>query len=609
MSNGKIDYIVSLRDGFSSVLGKVRSGLGSLAGGVANFGRGAFRALTSLPALLTGGALAGGFAKAFSAFSKQEQASQRLRSSLAQVGDASKESFDQLAKFSSELQKVTKYGDETTQAAMALGLNLGIPRDRIEEVTQAAIGLAEKTGMDLNTAMQLFSRTASGASAALSRYGIVLDANLGPQERLNALVRVGSQYFGQAEDAASNASGRFQQFKNSVGDLWERAGEAMTAVMNLRGGFERLRDIVDGVSLDRMIGLFMRVRQVGTGVASMFTGLRDRIREAMSTEIVQTFISNVATGFKAVIGIIKGLADGTVGIGKVFAEVGTLWASYMKLSSMIWINWLAQALQATVAALTHGLSNSITALVNPSLWAGLAQVIIGSLGAVGAFLIRIFTEPLVLMQAAIDTMIKGMFNQLAGAGGNVDASGTGRLGRRLGIAVQDNNYEDNLAEARRNSWLLNTAAQGANDSKDILDAGMRKVGEAMAPTGAAMAKAFKDNMTGDELFDTSDARASRDAAASALARYGDGIRLPDMPALPTAAEFASATVPAIASAVQNVDMKAGVQQSKADIDTAARFDWMRNVAAGRSPDEQIATNTAQIRDILDRMQKDNQGVV
>ena len=609
MSNGKIDFLVTLKDGFSFTLGKVKAGFGGLLRGVGGFARGAGRMLTSLPTLLAGGAMAGAFSKAFTSFGKQEQSTQGLRSALSQMGDASDSTLKRLEKFSAELQNVTKFGDEATQEVMALGLNLGVPAARIEEVTKAAIGLSKKTGMDLRSAMLIMGRSAAGGAVALSRYGIVIDSTLTPQKKFNELIRQGNTYFGQAAEEAANASGRFVQFKNAVGDLWERAGQAITVVFNLKGGFEKLRDAVNGISLERIVSVFGRVAQVANAVGGTFAWLRGRVQAALNSEMVQGFISRVVTGVKAVIGIFKGLGDGTIGIGKLLGELGVMIGTQLKLAFMTAVNWLAQGLQATVAALTAGIGGSIQVLTNPSFWAGLAQIIIGSLGAVGAFLIKIFTEPLVMLQAGIDTIIKGMFNALAKAGGNRDENGTGRLGRKLGIAVQENDYDKNLADARKNSWLLNTASQGANDSKDILGSGMKKVGDAMASSGVGevMASTFTDALKGKELFDTSAARSDLSSAASALARYGDGIKLPDLPKFSETG--AAATAPVIAAAIKKTDIGIEAKKSKGDIDVAARMDWMRATSRGKTPEDETAENTKEIATILKEMKKDKVGIL
>lgn len=597
MSNGKIDYLVTLRDGITGVLGKIRSGFGALLGGIRSFAGGTIRALTSLPALLTGGALAGGVAKAVSAFMGAAEATTELRSALLKVGDSGDATLKRLEAFASELQSLTKIDDDAAKAAMALGINLGVQKDRIEEVTKAAIGLAKKTGMDLTSAMRIMGKAASGGTVDLGRYGIVIDSSLGKQAKFNELIRQGTGYFAQAEAAADDVSGRFTQFKNAVGDLWEKIGQAISEVFNLKGGFESLRDAVNSISLERLIGIV-------SSVASAFGYLRTVIVKAWNSAPVQAFVSTVSSAVTSVIGIFKGLADGTVGLGKILGELGMLVGTNLKLGFMSAINWLALGLQATIAALHMGLGGAALMLVDASFWTGLAQIIIGSLGAVGAFLIRIFTEPLVLLQAGIDTIMKGMLNTMAGMGGNKDEFGTGRLGRKLGIAVQENDYGKNLEDARKNSWLLNTAAQGANDSKDILDEGLKKVGKVMSNSGigTVMKDTIQKTMSGPELFDTSSARADRDAAASAIGRYGDGIKLPSL----TTPDVSAPAVAAVAAAVAKAapDLSKYSTSSKKDIDIAARQDWLQATRAGRTPDEEIAENTKEIANILKEIKKD-----
>jgi hypothetical protein len=626
MSNGKIDYTVSLRDGFTAVLGKVRAGLGSLAGSVANVGRGAFRALTSLPTLLAGGGGLATIGKSIKEAFAVETMQTQFKVLLGSV-DAAKARLKELQDFSASTPFQL---DGIAQASRSLhvfsgGVLGGSDSLRIAGDAAAATGRQiEEVGFWYGRAYAAIKNGQPFGEVAmrLQEMGILTGegraqidnlrkAGASTETVFGALNAEFAKFGGGMEELSKTGGGLVSTLKDNVKLSMAEFGEAFTGAA--KGGLQTLIAKIGELRESGAVAAWgQRAAQVISGVGNVFNWLRNIIRQAMATEIVQNFVGNVATGFKAVIGIIKGLADGTVGIGKLLGDLGSMIGSSLKLAFMTSLNWLARGLQASIAALTQGLGGSIQALTNPGLWVGLAQVIIGSLGALGAFLIRIFNEPLVLMQAAIDTMIKGMFNKLAGAGGDRDEFGTGRLGRRLGLAVQDNNYEKNLAEAREGSWLTQTAAEGAQASKDILDAGIKKVAEALAPTGAAMADSFVAGMKDStEVFDTTDARADRDAAASAMARYGDGVSLPDLPkaaALPTASEMAAVTAPAIAAAVKNVDLK-GAANTRSDIDFAARSEWMRNVRSGRSPDEQIADNTRAMREALEEIRKQKAGIL
>jgi len=155
---------------------------------------------------------------------KQQQAEADLQAALAKTGDASADAMGRLKKYASELQKLTIYGDEETLAEMAFGKNLGITSDRLEDATKAAMGLSAKYKIDLHSAMMLVGRASQGQTQMLTRYGIILEATLSPQEKYNELLRIGADNFGLAEAAAKTGKGQLIQLKNSLGDMAESIG-------------------------------------------------------------------------------------------------------------------------------------------------------------------------------------------------------------------------------------------------------------------------------------------------------------------------------------------------------------------------------------------------
>ncbi len=618
--SGRIDYIVTLKDGVSAVLGRVRSGITGLLGGVRSFAGGAIRALTSLPALLAGGGGLAAIGKTIKEAFKVESMTTQFKVLLGNL-DAAKSRIKDLQKFSA----ATPFQLEgIAQASRSMHVFSGGVLGGVDSLKVAG-DAAAATGRQIEDVGFWYGRAYSAikngqpfgeVAMRLQEMGILTGEGRAKIERLRksgadtktvfaALEAEFTRFSGGMEELSKTGEGLVSTLKDNIKLGMAEFGSALTNAA--KGGLQTLIDKIGELRDNGTIAAWgARAAQIVGKVVGAFTWLRNTIASAWNSAPVQAFVSTVSTAVTSVIGIFRGLADGTVGIGKILGEMGMLVGTNLKLGFMTAVNWLAQGLQATIAGLTAGIGGSVQILTQGQFWAGLAQVIIGSLGAVGAFLIRIFTEPLVLLQAGVDTIVKGMFNALARAGGARDESGTGRLGRRLGLAVQENDYSKNLEEARNNSWLLNTAAQGANDSKDILDKGLKNLGEAMAPTGNAMLDAARRNMTGAELFDTSSARADRDAAASAMARYGDGIRLPDLAAAAAAGAAAAGGAPALEAAVPAIrrPLDEAARSSRSGIDTAARFDWLRSTRAGRTPDEEIAENTKEIAAILKDIRKD-----
>ena len=248
MSSRVLNFVVGVKDAASAGFRKIGSALSWLSGKVMAAGR----AFMSLPSMLAGAALTGAATKAVSAFMDSEKATRALAAALAQQGKASREAVADLESFASALQKVTTHEDDTIKAAMALGLNMGVPADRIKDVTKAAIGLAAKTGGSLEDAFSMFGRTASGVSARLQQYGIEIDETLSPQARLNTLVLEGSRFFSLARREAQGLSGAWAQLKNAIGDVWERMGQALARGLGLEDVFRKIQDRIDRLDFGGM---------------------------------------------------------------------------------------------------------------------------------------------------------------------------------------------------------------------------------------------------------------------------------------------------------------------------------------------------------------------
>ena len=157
-------------------------------------------------------------------FKIQEAATEGLRSALLKQGIAFNIVTDELMKFNTELQSLTIYGDEELGIIQAQGLNMGITADKIKEATKAAIGLSAAYNMKLGSAMMLIARASQGQTQMLSRYGIVLDSNLTPQEKYAQLLKIGTSNMQIATDKTKTLSGSTKQMTNIVNDAKEAIG-------------------------------------------------------------------------------------------------------------------------------------------------------------------------------------------------------------------------------------------------------------------------------------------------------------------------------------------------------------------------------------------------
>ena len=161
------------------------------------------------------------------AFGQQEDAVNALSAALANAGEDAAAAVPKFKRFAAAMQQQTIYGDELILSQMAYAKNLGVTTDQLEDAAKAAIGLAAKYKIDLQTAMMLVGRASKGQTQMLTRYGIVMDESLSAQEKFNRLLVIGAGAFGLAEAEAKTMTGQLGQMKNAVSDAAEGIGEVL----------------------------------------------------------------------------------------------------------------------------------------------------------------------------------------------------------------------------------------------------------------------------------------------------------------------------------------------------------------------------------------------
>lgn len=157
-----------------------------------------------------------------------------VRNNAGAAGVTTKE----LADLSSELQKVTTYGDETIQGMQALLLTFRqIAGPEFERAQIAVLDLATALGQDLNSAAMLVGRALADpvkGMKQLARSGIVLGeeqkklikrfAETGQMSQAQGLLlkELESRFGGAAAAARNTFGGALEGVKNAFGDLLEQ---------------------------------------------------------------------------------------------------------------------------------------------------------------------------------------------------------------------------------------------------------------------------------------------------------------------------------------------------------------------------------------------------
>jgi len=176
-------------------------------------------------ALVAGGLIVAGLAKAIGAAEEQNLAELKLQNTIETMPTLAGASADALFEYAGSLQKVTTFGDEATIEAMALLGTFHLTEDALKKVTPLVQDYAAKYGIDLNQAAISVGKALDGNRGALQRQGIILDEEIYKTDRLGAVMAGLSENAGGfAKDQGKMFSGQLQQIKNDLGDVAEELG-------------------------------------------------------------------------------------------------------------------------------------------------------------------------------------------------------------------------------------------------------------------------------------------------------------------------------------------------------------------------------------------------
>ncbi len=153
---------------------------------------------------------------------QQEEAEMDLAVALRLTGDATKENIARFKKFASEMQKVTKHGDEFTLGLMAQLKFLGVRTDRLKEATRMVIGLSAATGRDTSTMVMATAAVMEGSTELLQRYIPALRTTTDATEKMRLVMAFAADGFLIAKDRAKTTRGALVQMWNMIGDIAEK---------------------------------------------------------------------------------------------------------------------------------------------------------------------------------------------------------------------------------------------------------------------------------------------------------------------------------------------------------------------------------------------------
>lgn len=243
MADGiKIDVSIDGRQAETTVKGLDKQLQGFAKSGSAGFNRvtsafdvfkgalGAGIALKGIDAVIGGiNSLVGEFQKGIELASIQENALNKLNTSLALAGSFSKEASQDFQDFASSLQQVTTVGDETILQAAALARNFTKTNEEAKALTAAAIDLSAATGLSLDGAIKNLGKTLGGLTGELGESVPALRSLTKEQLQAGAAIElVANRFGGAATGAVRTFAGASAQLNNTIGDTREILGGFVT---------------------------------------------------------------------------------------------------------------------------------------------------------------------------------------------------------------------------------------------------------------------------------------------------------------------------------------------------------------------------------------------
>ena len=179
---------------------------------------------------------------------EQDRALTKVAAAYKQLGIYSGNLMRDTEKLAQKMQDLANVEDDIVAANISVMAVIGKLRaDQIEPATKAAIGLAKAYGLDVASAFNLVGRAAAGHTETLARYGIVLKEGATGQEKFDELMQKGAEGFETAKRQAADATGQYEKFKNSIGDLKESIG-AFAATDFMQNRIKTLTDNVKSVT-------------------------------------------------------------------------------------------------------------------------------------------------------------------------------------------------------------------------------------------------------------------------------------------------------------------------------------------------------------------------
>jgi len=174
---------------------------------------------------------------------EQETSNVRLTQTLKNIGEYSKEAVDDIKDMAMSLQDLTGIDNKQIEDTAILLLNLGVPRDQLEDAVNVSLNLSAALGMDLNSATRNVGKTMGGFAGELGE--VIPELKGLSQEQLKAgegIKILDKKYADFSKALQSTVAVQLQRARAHFDDLKKAIGEGITESDLFRAVIQKLGD-------------------------------------------------------------------------------------------------------------------------------------------------------------------------------------------------------------------------------------------------------------------------------------------------------------------------------------------------------------------------------
>jgi hypothetical protein len=226
--------------------------------------------------------------KALEAQAAQEDAINKLNLALANQGIYTAKTSKALVDYSGALQQTSVFGDEVILAGEAMLVSFGQNEEQVKRTTQAALDFASATGTDVQTAVELLGKAYAGNTAALSRYGIIVDQNIPKGKQFESVLgQIEGRFSGSALNATKTYSGQVKQLENDFGDLMEALGLASGALLDTGEAADKSRGALRTLSEFIRTDLILAISEAKASWEELLAGMNESMARSVEAQLAE----------------------------------------------------------------------------------------------------------------------------------------------------------------------------------------------------------------------------------------------------------------------------------------------------------------------------------